>query len=103
MKNTFDYHPAIKVEASPFITAQIARVNNNPHIFLANFKGLKNDEITQQLPEENISITFPPISDAKIYYLPFLGKKIELKGELTDNQLICTLPTVEKGAVVWIE
>jgi hypothetical protein len=55
------------------------------------------------IPEENISIAFPNKENAKTYYLPFLGEKIELKGKLIDNQLVCTLPSIEKGAVVWLE
>jgi hypothetical protein len=103
LEGTFKHKSSIKIEASPFISAQIADVNNSPHVFLASFKGLKKDEITRQIPEENITIAFPNKKNTKIYYLPFLGEKIELKGQVKDNQLICTLPPVEKGAVVWME
>jgi hypothetical protein len=35
--------------------------------------------------------------------LPFLGEKQELKAQFRSGQVICTLPTVEKGGVVWLE
>ena len=103
LEGTFNYQSAIQIEASPFVSSQIAEVNNNPYVFLANFKGLKSDEITKQMPEENITISFPNIENAKIYFLPYLGEKIELKGQVNEHQLICTLPSIDKGAVVWVE
>jgi hypothetical protein len=78
-------------------------VENNPHVFIASFKGLKKDEIVNQIPEENITIAFPNKKNTKIYYLPFLGEKVELKGQVKEDQLICTLPILEKGGVVWLE
>ena len=103
LESTFNYQSSIKVDASPFVSSQIAAVNGNPYVFLANFKGLKRDEVTQQIPEENISITFPNKENAKIYYLPYLGEKIELNGQVTGDQVVCNLPAVEKGGVVWME
>ena len=103
LEGTFRYQTSIEIEASPFISAQIAEVNNSPYVFLANFKGLKKDEVTQQIPEENISIAFPKTEGTKIYYLPYLGERIELKGQETEDKLICKLPALDKGGVVWIE
>ena len=103
LSGLFKYQPSVKIEASPFISAQIAEVKNNPHVFLANFKGLKRDEVTQQIAEENITIEFPNKENAKIYLLPYLGNIIELKGQVKEDQLIFTLPPIEKGAVVWLE
>jgi len=59
--------------------------------------------VKKKLQGANISIEFPNKENVKIYYLPFLGEKIELKGQVKGNHLICTLPIVEKGAVVWVE
>lgn len=103
LKGLFKYQPSVKIEASPFISAQIAEVKNSPHVFLANFQGLKRDEVAQQIAEENITIEFPNKENAKIYLLPYLGSIIELKGQVKEDQLICTLPPIEKGAVVWLE
>jgi hypothetical protein len=99
----FKYQPEIAISASPFVSAQTAMVENQPHVFLANFKGLKGNENAQQVPDEGITIRFADKPNAKIFYLPFLGEKVELKARQTDNQLECTLPALEKGGVVWQE
>jgi hypothetical protein len=103
LKLSFNFQPDIRINASPFISVQIAEVESNPHVFMANFKGLKKDEVAQQSPEENITIEFPNKAGAKIQFLPFLGKRTELAGEVKDDRLICTLPSIEKGGVVWLE
>ena len=33
----------------------------------------------------------------------FLGEKQKLKVEYLNDQVICNLPSVEKGGVVWLE
>jgi hypothetical protein len=103
LKKEFKYQPEILVKASPFLSTQIASVESKPHVFLANFRGLKKDEKANQIPEENIRLEFPNKKNTKIYYLPFLGTKTELKGQVENNKLICTLPSIEKGAVIWLE
>ncbi len=103
LKTKYNYKPGINIIASPFISTQIAQVESKSYIFLANFKGLKRNEVAEQVPEENITIGFPNTEGAIIYYLPFLGEKIELKGQVMESQLVCVLPPVEKGAVVWME
>lgn len=74
-----------------------------PHIFLANFRGLKKDQVAVQIPETGVTIRFPAKSGTKIYYLPYLGKKVQLKGQQEGDQLVCELPAIEKGGVVWLE
>lgn len=102
-KEVFGYQPDITIEASSFISTQIANVEGKPSVFIANFKGLKRDEIAMQIQEENIKISFPFTQGTKIFFLPYLGEKTEIKGEKDNNRLICTLPAIEKGAVVWLE
>jgi hypothetical protein len=50
--------PAVQIDASPFVSTQIASVGGKVSVFFANFKGLKSKEIAQQTPEENVTITF---------------------------------------------
>jgi hypothetical protein len=100
---TFEYRPEININASSFVSVQIANVENRPSVFIANYKGLKRDEVAKQIPEENITISFPYRTGIKIYYLPFLGEKMEISGKIENNRLICTLPAIEKGGVVWLE
>jgi hypothetical protein len=103
LKAHFDYEPAVQIHASPFISTQTAMVESRPHVFLANYRGLKRDEVAEQTPEENVEIIFAATENAKVWYLPFLGKKIELKGISEDGHLVCRIPAVNKGAVVWLE
>ena len=96
-------NPEITIDASPFISTQGALVEGKPHVFLANFSGLKKDQVVNQIPEKNIKINFRGTAGARVFYLPFLGQKQELKAQFANGQVICTLPTVEKGGVVWLE
>ncbi len=99
----FAYEPEIKIEASPFISAQMALVESRPHVFLANYRGLKKDEVAIQIPEEGIKISFPAKSGANVYFLPYLGEKVQLQTQTQGEQLECVLPAIEKGGVVWAE
>ena len=95
--------PTVDVEASPFVSAQIAKVNGKAHVFMANFKGLKGGQVAQQIPERNVKITFPAEQKARIYILPFLGQVQEAKAEWSNGKAYCVIPEIEKGAVVWCE
>ena len=99
----FNYEPSIRIQSSPFVSVQVTQIESNPHLFIANFNGLKSDEIAIQVPERNIIITFPYRENVKINFLPYLGSKKVLKARVLNAGLSCTLPPVEKGAVVWID
>jgi len=103
LNDQFDLQSEIVIHASSFISSQVAKVENMPHVFLANYKGLKGDENAKQISEKNVKIKFANVSSGNVFYLPFLGEKIELDSELKGEYLSCTIPTVEKGGVVWIE
>jgi hypothetical protein len=91
------------IKASPFISTQIALVEGKPHVFLANFSGLKSDQVVNQIPEEGIKIQFTGKQGASLFYVPFLGEKQKLDTQYKDGQFICTLPPVTKGGVVWLQ
>jgi len=99
----FGFNLEITIDASPFISTQVALVEGKPYVFLANFSGLKNDQVVNQIPEKDIKINFRRTAGAKAFYLPFLGEKQELNAQVRDGHVIYTLPTVEKGGVVWLE
>lgn len=103
LKTNFGYDPGISVKASPFISAQITQVSSQPHVFLANFRGLKRNEVAVQTPEQNVEIKFPDQADVSVYYLPFLGEQQELSVTRKDGGIIAVIPAVEKGGVVWLE
>ena len=99
----FNLKQKVEIEAAPFVSSQIAQVNGKPHVFLANFSGLKSDELVNQTPQDDIKIHFYGHKNAKVYYLPYLGKKQELSGDFQKGKIICTLPPLIKGGVVWLE
>ena len=90
------------VEASPFASTQIAQVDGKPHVFLANFKGLKAGEVAQQMPERNVRITFRTLKKGDVYALPFLGEIAKIPAEWKNGALSCVIPEVNKGTVVWV-
>jgi len=96
-------HPAAQIDASPFLSAQIARVGGKVSVFLANFKGLKSKEIARQTPEENVAIAFSASGPGTIAFLPFLGQLQKVQGTFSGRKLSCKLPPIDKGAVVWVE
>ncbi|MGH9452504.1 MAG: hypothetical protein ACRD2O_00870, partial [Terriglobia bacterium] len=95
--------PAVVIQASPFVSTQIARVEGKLHIFFANFKGLKAKEVAIQKPEERIRITFTNESYSSAHLLPFLGNAVEAKIELNKGEQGFTIPEVRKGAVIWFD
>lgn len=101
--NKLKFQPSVKVEASPFISTQIASVKGNPHVFIANFKGIKAGENVNQMPEKNVKIHFRTDKSAKVYGLNFLGKKKIIKSTWKDGKTTCIVPEIKRGMVVWSE
>jgi len=93
----------VEVSASPFVSTQVSTVNGKPHVFIANFKGLKAKENANQLPEKNVKITFPAEKTAQVYALEFMGKLKKIKGTWKDGKLTCAIPEIKRGMVVWCE
>ena len=100
---TLNYQSGVKVQASPFVSTQIARVDGKIHVFFANFKGLQGRKNANQKPETGVKVSFPAKTDSKIYFLPFLGEVQQISGEYKDGNMTCTLPPIERGAIVWVE
>jgi hypothetical protein len=99
----FAHKPAVEITASPFVATQIASVDQKPHVFIANFKGLKGEENAVQMPENEVKITFTAERHAKVFALPFLGESYEVAAEWRDGRLSCVIPQIDKGMVVWCE
>jgi hypothetical protein len=103
LKAKHGHQPAVEMKASPFISTYIAQVNGKPHVFIANFKGLKGKENSVQSPEKEVTVTFSGKSNVKIYALPLLGKIQEVPSERRGNKLTGVIPEISKGVVVWCE
>lgn len=95
--------PAVEISATPFTSAQIARVDGKPHVFLANFKGLKSKENARQMKETGVRVRFSAPEAAKVFVLPYLGAVSELPSERDGAWLSAVVPEIDKGAVVWCE
>jgi hypothetical protein len=93
--------PVVEIDASPFISTQIAEVNGKVHVFMANFRGLKSNEVPEQVPERNIKIVFWGRRNSKLSVLPFLGKVQELHGEWNAGKTTFVIPELTKGMVAW--
>lgn len=98
-----DAEPAVEITASPFLSTQIAAVGGKPHVFIANFKGLKGRENPVQLPEENVRLVFSGGENMKVYALPYLGDVQEIECSRAGNKITCSIPHIHRGMVVWCE
>jgi hypothetical protein len=103
LRESLRFSPAVQIEASPFVSAQVARVAGKLHVFLANFKGLKSEVSAQQMPERKLRIAFPTSAGTRVFLLPFMGETREMRVERDGGKLTCTIPEITKGAVVWIQ
>lgn len=99
----FELRPAVEVSASPFVSAQIASVDGKPHVFLANFKGLKSKENARQIKETGVRVRFLAPDAKKVFVLPYLGGMSELPAERGGAWLSAVIPEIDKGAIVWCE
>lgn len=93
----------LQVEAPPLVATQIASVDGKPHIFLANFTGLEPRKNAKQTPVAGVKIRFAGTSRARLTFLPFLGEAQSVEGKRIHDGTVFVLPSIEKGAVAWIE
>ena len=98
LKNT----SAVEVTASPMVATSIAAVEGNPHIFFANFAGLRGKVNAVQTPQTGVRVRIAKAGKGKAFFLPFLGDVQEVTGvHESDGRTSYTLPTITKGAVFW--
>ena len=76
------FKPAVEIDASPFLSAQISSVDGHVSVFLANFAGLKSKETAQQIPAEHVRITFSTGAPRSITLLPFLGQTAKTRWQV---------------------
>lgn len=93
----------VRIEASPAVATQIARVDGKLHVFFASFKGLVSKHNAVQVPEKGVRIRLAVDGDRKGWFLPFLGAPVEIHGTRDGRDLVFALPELQKGAVVWFE
>ena len=95
--------PSIHIEASVGVATSIANVNGHPHVFFANFEGLRGGLNPVQTPQSGVRVSLPAGQKGKGFFLPFLGEVQELEAARDNGRLIFTLPIITKGAAFWYE
>jgi hypothetical protein len=94
---------AIRVIASPMVATSIARVDGNPHVFFANFAGLRGGENPIQTPQTGVKIIVSGSLVHRGFFLPFLGETQPVEATAGAGEITYSLPTIEKGGVFWYE
>jgi hypothetical protein len=91
----------IEITASPRVATSIAMVDGKPHIFLANFDGLRGGKNAVPTPQKDITLRLR--TRATVRYLPFLGSTQEIRGTREGDQFVYRLPDVARGGAAWVE
>lgn len=92
---------SIRVSASARMASSIAQVEGEPHVFFANFAGLRAGENPVQTPERGVRVEVSGIGKSQGFFLPFMGEVSTVQGAVDNGAVTFTLPTIEKGAVFW--
>jgi hypothetical protein len=92
----------VEITASRNVVAHVATIGRRQLIFLANFDGLKAGEVATPRTQHDIQITLQAPSGTQLHILPFLGVESTIPGKQQGRQMQFTLPSVERGAVAWI-
>ncbi len=101
LKN-IDGGSGVRIEASPQVATSVALVEGKPHIFLANFAGLRGGVNPVQAVQTGIRVTVSSDSGPG-FFLPFMGEVQEVRGVRDRGVVSYTLPPVSKGAVFWYQ
>ena len=92
----------IEIAAPATVATNFARVDGTPHAYLANFGGLVPSKVAVPSPVSGIRVKIPAEMGESLAYLPFLGEKQVLRGTRQGDQVEFTLPTMERGAAIWV-
>jgi hypothetical protein len=93
----------VRVSASSMIATSIAQVDGTPHVFFANFAGLKGGANPIQTPQTDVQVTVTGATKGRGFFLPFLGDVRPLNGTAEGANISYSLPAIEKGGVFWFE
>jgi hypothetical protein len=94
---------AIRVLGSPMLATSISSVNGQPHVFFANFAGLRGKVNPVQTTQTGVQVTVHAAAKGRAFFLPFLGDAQQLEGTVNAGAVTYNLPAIEKGAVFWYE
>jgi hypothetical protein len=94
---------SVRVVASRWLATSIARIDGKPHVFFANFAGLRGGVNPIQTPQAGVQVTIPGVTKGRGFFLPFLGDVQALAGIADSGGMTYILPAIEKGAIFWYE
>lgn len=97
------HNQEFELSASPLVASSFAMVDEKPHIFLANFSGLRGGVNAVPPVQRNITINVSHHGYTKAYFLPFLGTIKRLEGVPDGSRIVFKLPALERGGVLWLE
>src|SRR3984957_12487422 len=92
----------VEVTASRNVVVHVATIGRRQFIFLANFDGLKAGEVATPRTQHDIQLTLQAPAGTQLHILPFLGVESVISGKQQGHQMQFTLPSVERGAIAWI-
>ena len=95
--------PGIQIEASSQVATSVAMVEGKPHVFLANFAGLRGGVNPVQTVQSGIRVTVSSENNGPAFFLPFMGEVQEVRGVRDGGVVSYTLPPISKGAVFWYQ
>jgi hypothetical protein len=91
----------VEVVAPPTVATSIALVDGKPHIFLANFSGLRSGANAVPTPQNGITLRLH--GNPRVRYLPFLSDVQEVPGVKDGDNTVYRLPAVGRGGALWLE
>jgi len=100
---TFKSDGSIQIAASPEVATSISLVDGTPHVFLANFAGLRGGVNPVQTVQSGVKVTISSEAKGPAFFLPFMGEVQKVEGVRITGGTSYTLPPISKGAVFWYE
>lgn len=92
----------VEIEAPATVAMNFSNVDGKPHLYIANFGGLVPGKVAIPRPASGMILKIPGEFGESLEFLPFLGEKQTIHGKAVDDMVVFTLPSVERGAVVWV-
>jgi len=101
--DALDVNADVRIAASPFVAANIAAVDGKTTIYFANFGGLVPNKVGVPSAAQDVEVSVSEGKGETATFLPFLGEEKMVKGIVSGNRVIFSLPSIDRGAVVQIE
>jgi hypothetical protein len=92
----------VAVTASRNLVAHVSMIGTRQYIFMANFDGLRPGEVATPRTQHDIQITLEAPAGTQLHILPFLGVESVISGKQRGRQMQFALPSVDRGAIAWI-